>query len=151
MTDEQIIKALECCGVELGSCEKCPSKYRRRGDCIRLLTIDAINLINRQQAEIDHFAEANKMVIEPKTIKTEDEEILRILVNQSVTFIPKNDDIKAIQRDAAINFADRLKSKCRDSVELDDYRMTVVTKSDIDKAVNEMFGNPEQVKGEENG
>lgn len=48
-----IIKALECCGVQSGNCGSCPSKYRRRGDCIRIHTTDTINLINRQQAEID--------------------------------------------------------------------------------------------------
>ena len=143
MTDEQIIKALECCDVESGSCEKCPSKYRRRSDCIRLLTIDAINLINRQQAEINQFAEANKMVADLKTVKNDD-------------------DIKAIQRDAVVNFAEKLKARFakleyktdthRKTCSIDRLDTTVnwvlseVTSMEIDNLVNEMFRNPEEIK-----
>ena len=131
MTDEQIIKALECCGVESGSCEKCPSKYRRRSDCIRLLTIDAINLINRQQAGINQFAEANKMVADLKTVKNDD-------------------DIKAIQRDAVVNFVEKLKEQafeCDISFGLGSQHIRqAVAVDDIDNLVIEMFGNPEEVK-----
>lgn len=62
--------------------------------------------------------------------------------------------VNKIRAEAIKEFAERLKSKCRDSVELDDYRMTVVTKSDIDTTVKEfvkdinVLANPEQVKGE---
>ena len=50
MTDNEIIKALECC-IE-GWCEKCP--YGDRDDvvaCQQQNGIDALNLINRQKAE----------------------------------------------------------------------------------------------------
>lgn len=147
MTDKEIIKALECCDVTSGNCANCPSKYRRRSDCIRILTRDTIELINRQQAKIEHLVEVNKMVIEPKTAETEDE-VLKRLLTQRVEFIPNSQDVEDIKKEAVREFADRLKSKCRDSVGLDDYRMTVVTKSDINNLVSEMF--PEQ-KGKENG
>lgn len=42
------------------------------------------------------------------------------------------------REEAIREFAEKLKHRCRDSVELDDYRVTVVTKSDIDDLVEEM-------------
>lgn len=56
MTDNQIVKALECCAgcVKAATCRRCP--YRKReGDCIVRLSRDAIDLINRQQAEIERL------------------------------------------------------------------------------------------------
>jgi predicted RNase H-like nuclease (RuvC/YqgF family) len=46
-TDEEVIKALECCASHLYACEDC----HYLGKC-RLLEKDAIDLINRQKAEI---------------------------------------------------------------------------------------------------
>lgn len=91
--------------------------------------------------------------IETKTVQTDDEEFIKMLVNQRVTFIPKNDDIKAIQRDAVINFAERVKDNLRNvaKVEIMGCEYYLIGLPFIDNLVNEMFGNPEQVKGEENG
>lgn len=52
MTDNEIIKALECCREEhrTVSCKTCPLKSF--GSCTVLLAKDALALINRQQAEI---------------------------------------------------------------------------------------------------
>lgn len=142
MTDKEIIKALECCHSTKGGCKDCPLNYRRSADCVDYLEENALDLIRRQQEKINQFAEADKMVVETKTVKNDDEEILRLLVNQSVKFIPKNDDIKAIQRDAVVNFAERLKPL---------YKTLCVDEGDwyyeIDNLVSEMF--PEQ-KGETN-
>lgn len=89
MTDAEIIKALECCCIE-GNCKACPfhnASETNCGECIRLIQIHSHNLILRQQAEINQFAEANKMVAE--TNKTEDE-ILKRLLTKRVEFIPNN-------------------------------------------------------------
>ena len=54
MTDEQIVKALECCGNN-GWCSDCPyykSTSTRGVDCYNDLMLDALDLIKRQQAEI---------------------------------------------------------------------------------------------------
>lgn len=56
MTDEQIIKALECCNkFDNGKgCFLCP--YRQYcPDCLRRRNEDTIDLINRQNAEIESF------------------------------------------------------------------------------------------------
>ena len=49
MTDEQIIKALECCGMR--DCGKCP--YVGFKEECGNLSILALDLINRQRAEIE--------------------------------------------------------------------------------------------------
>ena len=50
MTDNEIIKALECHRDERNSCSDCP--YRHIG-CSLKLTSDALALINRQKAKIE--------------------------------------------------------------------------------------------------
>lgn len=63
MTDEQIIKALECCGeIDRIFCDSC--KYKNEFDCVVALARDALDLIRRQKAEIDHFADIGKMYSE---------------------------------------------------------------------------------------
>lgn len=57
MTDEQIIKALECCATDDGDdCSQCPYGnivYKPgNGGCVNRCRKDALDLINRQRAEI---------------------------------------------------------------------------------------------------
>ena len=124
MTNAEIIKALECCGVMSGDCENCPSKYRRRSDCIRILTRDAIDLINRQQAEIER-------------LKTDARACVKEVCKSHQ--IDRNKAIK--------EFAEKLKDVF---VTIDGTFECWEVEEHIDDLVNEMFGNPEQVKGEEN-
>ena len=49
MTDEEIIKALECCSKK--ECYKCPN-YSEGIECGEALLILALDLINRQKARI---------------------------------------------------------------------------------------------------
>lgn len=78
---------------------------------------DCINLIATPQAEIKGL----KSIEPTEEVRVKFEEV-----------------VNKIRAETIKEFADRLKSKCRDSVELDNYRMTVVTKSDIDDIVEEM-------------
>lgn len=48
MTDNEIIKALECCSK--GDCDNCPNNY---GSCCYRLAKKSLDLINRQKAEIE--------------------------------------------------------------------------------------------------
>jgi hypothetical protein len=50
MTDNEIIKALECCDGTLAGCAECPN-YKNRFCCT--IEKDALDLINRQKAEIE--------------------------------------------------------------------------------------------------
>ena len=62
MTDNEIIKALECCNN--GNCSGCPMSVDIC--CITRSREEAINLINRQKTEIDKFANIGKMYSEIK-------------------------------------------------------------------------------------
>lgn len=60
MTDEQVIKALECCASDEGSeaCNKCPFNENDICDNDTLaLQKYALDLIKRQQAEIERLKE----------------------------------------------------------------------------------------------
>ena len=60
MTDEQIIKALECCQQE-DMCPQCPYDFACYDDKYKsILGKDALDLINRQKAEVERLKRANK-------------------------------------------------------------------------------------------
>ena len=50
MTDAEIIRALECCGIHETNCTSCP--YFEKTYCV---DADALKLINRQKAEIERL------------------------------------------------------------------------------------------------
>lgn len=52
MTDNEIIKALECCSKNI-LCGQCPLK--EKNNCINKLSACALELISRQQAEIERL------------------------------------------------------------------------------------------------
>ena len=58
MTDEQIIKALECCNrpTNEGRCKECPY-YKIDGRCTSILLDKTIDLINLQKARIKELEE----------------------------------------------------------------------------------------------
>lgn len=60
LTDNEIIKALECCGnnVIYERCAECPYNNYSRAICTIKLTKDALDLINRQQAENESLYES---------------------------------------------------------------------------------------------
>jgi hypothetical protein len=57
MTDNEIIKALECCYGNKVNCNECPM-WEYEGDCFEgLMKHNALSLINRQKAEIERLHE----------------------------------------------------------------------------------------------
>jgi hypothetical protein len=58
MTDNEIIKALECCDGTLAGCTECPN-YKNRFYCT--IEKDALDLINRQKAEIERLKSEAQM------------------------------------------------------------------------------------------
>ena len=58
MTDNEIIKALEICGVDL-DCKHCSFQG---GLCVNKLINEALSLINRQKAEIDELQRRNSVL-----------------------------------------------------------------------------------------
>lgn len=58
MTDNEIIKALECCKNDGIICFECP--YKKTNGCMEKLSADALDLITRQQAEIENLKVENQ-------------------------------------------------------------------------------------------
>ena len=109
MTDDEIIKALECCnsGRLKYPCEICPL---RMDDCEYILPKRALDIINQQKAEIERLKQENKEYCEDNRITAyqinkRDKEI-RALHNQlnGLNFMDKQ-----IKSEAIKEFADRLK------------------------------------------
>jgi hypothetical protein len=77
MTDEQIIKALECCsGNTMDDCEDCPrccDDVLSTPECMCKLMRDALDLINRQKAENERSQ--NIIKVADKTIELQSAEI----------------------------------------------------------------------------
>ena len=62
-TDEEIVKALECCLCDDSECLQCQKKELCKIDCDELAT-KTIDLINRQKSEIERLKECPKCVYE---------------------------------------------------------------------------------------
>lgn len=54
LTDEEIVKALECCLCDNSECLQCQNKELCKIECDELAT-ETIDLINRQKAEIEEL------------------------------------------------------------------------------------------------
>ena len=113
MTDNEVIKALECCGFEYGNrCSICP-KYDGGNDfCQEELHRYALDLINRQKAEIERLEKALEEQYESSIIAMD---------------VYKSEAIK--------EFAERLKLKLQWDTEFEN---TLVFETDIDNLVKEM-------------
>lgn len=56
MTDNEIIKALECCGRIKGQdCDTCPLTELQLSECTAKVATESLDLINRQKAEIERL------------------------------------------------------------------------------------------------
>ena len=56
ITDNEIIKALECCGrVKDNNCDNCPLTELQLSECTAKAATEALDLINRQKAEIERL------------------------------------------------------------------------------------------------
>jgi hypothetical protein len=125
MTDNEIIKALECCDEidnnwDSSKCfEKCPYK----GECARRIMADTLDLINRQKAEISELQRRNsELEIELKAMRgaanSYKAEVERLCVELDEVIIAKDllfDEAEALikknKAEAIKEFAERLKEK----------------------------------------
>lgn len=120
MTDEQIIKALECCEASENKCDDCPF-YGVKEDCEVELPEEALDLIKRQNNLIEQLGND---------------------VNRKYNLLCKMEEIlRNLKSEAIKEFAERLK---RTSIGLeigDDkkFKMTVVSTVAIDNLVKEIL------------
>jgi hypothetical protein len=115
MTDNEIIKALECCANHdnVDACDDCPCL---KGECIST-TPYVLDLINRQKAEIERLKSPAVMQIE---------------VSEKIE--------KSIKAEAVKEFAERLKEKLNLNDMVMGSNCAFVEDFQIDNLVKEMVG-----------
>lgn len=115
MTDNEIIKALECCyGDNLMDCDSCPNKKT----CADISVVNSVlDLINSQKTEIERL----------KLLKP----TLHYWYEKCNDLV---DELKTAKSEAIREFAERLKGKKYWDIDIDDY----VFVNDIDNVVKEM-------------
>ena len=95
MTDNEIIKALECCiakeNCEVISCEKCP--LEKQYECMDIMFHQTLNLINRQKAEIESLKHRKtELQIRNQELQHEKSEAIKEFAEQvKALFIPEDD------------------------------------------------------------
>lgn len=121
ITDEEIIKALECCTIKEMDCKNCPNKNQGTG-CIYETMKPALDLINRQKAS------NKKLVNQLMSLKFElqnQEESLDIISEQNETIEQLKNDlarmgthslilIQNARLEAYKELAEELKRHCSD-------------------------------------
>ena len=109
MTDDEIIKALECCDfTDIKACEECPLYHTF--DCSFVIIDKTLDLVNRQNAEIERLKQENKEYCEDNRIiayqRNQRDKEIRALHNQlnGLNFMDKQIKFEAIKE-----FAERVK------------------------------------------
>ena len=143
MTDNEIIKALECCkdGTAIG-CKKCPLYEDKGQTCITILSHNAIDLINRQKAEIERL-KFPKFVVENTLSEKEISEMLkmgRVGVVPHIEYSIKRIDEDGIRAEAINDYIKRLTDSDRYGWYDWDIKECVYTKTDIINLAKEMVG-----------
>lgn len=114
-TDEEIVKALECC-FAISSCDGCPLQVPFEPGCVGVVGAQAFSLINRQKAEIE-----------------------RLTVNMNAFALGMKAEKE--RADGIVDaFAERMKEKMKDlsRMEYDCVPYFLVSKSFIDKTAEEL-------------
>lgn len=132
-TDEEIIKAVECCSEPCCVCDECPL-YCVGVNCSSFeLHRYALDLINRQQAEIERLKEESsdkeRAYTDEYCLRKEWQDKCRQLLIEKQT--AKSEAIK--------EFAERLNEKAQIADCFDSYNMVVGTHF-IDNLLKEMVG-----------
>ena len=142
MKDNEIIKALDCCGFEYGNlCSVCP-KYEKDNDfCQEELHNYAIDLINRQKEEIKEWKRVVETLVEQhEKDKAEIDglraDLKRVCAERDAHICTNN----FIKSEAVKEFAERLKARI-----IEDFLKynTDTTIGYIDNLVKEMAGDTE--------
>ena len=121
MTDEKLMKILECCAND--DCSNCPTQVKQ---CRQHAILNAIDLINRQKTEIERYKE-NMPYLEQQSL-----DFCGVLCDFAEELIAKH------KSEAIKEFAERLKAdlfyKCGDM----NYTETREARKLIDNLVKEM-------------
>ena len=140
MTDNDIIKALECCTVcsSIETCGECPYvECPTRKGCVGEMVKDALDLINRLQYDVEIKESVIKTLFVDIDKKKAEIERLQNAYKQCAwerdIFL---DELKTAKSEAIKEFAERLKEEAT----VDDDSTWWVANIDIDNLVKEMVG-----------
>ena len=140
-TDDDVIKALECCSPIISEdfdCDICP--YNEKG-CNTRLVRDALALINRQKVEIESLKIANEKMYSANKEQEAEIESLTHRYELAVAEREANvkgfaETLKTIKAEAIKEFAERLRKRAR--MPLGTLYGTMVYLKDIDTLAKEM-------------
>ena len=133
LTDNEIVKALECCSnTSNKKCQNCPL-YNHMGCCWIVVEKSAIDLINRLQARLGIYETCNarkdesirNLEAENERLKTEKDNLIK--------------NYRECQVDNLKEFAERLKAKATPHY-FDNYDFAVSI-DEIDNLLKEMVGD----------
>lgn len=128
MTDNEIIKFMQCVIGNDANCSECAyQKTLPFPSCRRTCAKDALDLINRQKAEIEGLEETRY------ELACIIDELLMCMADGKETKSAKPIDINEIKSGAIKEFADRLKEEC-----LVDRGYEILHEGTIDNLVKEM-------------
>ena len=128
LTDNEIVKALECCVTKGAKCTDCPAFVKvDRSNCKKYFR-GAIDIINRLQAENERLKNAYKQCAWERDTFTE------IKKEYIAKLIAKT------KAEAYKEFADKLKLHAYHECDITGYRYLVVQIEEIDNLLKELVG-----------
>lgn len=132
-TDEEILKALECCLCDNLECLQCDNKELCKIERDEL-AVKTLGLINRKMEEIDRLkAEIERI----QKARLKQAQFLAEQKAQKYELMKKLSQAKA---EACKEFAEKLKKKCyEDFEETDEMLAPYVTEDNIDEVLKEMI------------
>lgn len=143
-TDEEIIKALEYCNADRNECDKCVLKRKCESNPFYSPVAEyALDLINRQKAEIERLKKC------PKCVYEYDGEVTEYCVQGPCSNFKTVEQIKS---EAYKEFAERLKDMCEEIIKQDWNQKSAPVSwahaysdfiDDIDNLLKEMVGEEE--------
>ena len=122
MTDNEIIKALECCSQRSGhTCSKCPY-HDCNDECVEKRNADIVDLINELQQENEVLNSMlwlfeEKYNTDTEWLKSETKRLGTLLRSYTLKYGPDtaiSERIAEIKEEAINEFVDELKKACRD-------------------------------------
>lgn len=147
MTDNEIIKALECCAQPISICKEWPCYDSNVPyPCTDQLKWAALNLIDSQKAEIERLK--NKILEDDILLNDRVQEAVNVVSNADQKYIDaleeeinnKIAELKIAKSEAVKEFAERLKDNLQWDSGYDD---KFTFENDIDVLVKEMVGDAE--------
>ena len=120
LTDTEIVKALECCGSQVG-CDKC-GYFTGKAGCMVFMATDALDLINRQNEEIERLKHRKtELQIRNQELQHEKSEAIKEFAEE-FEYLVLNEDIEVAEHkckdyESYINGANQFRHQIKTSID----------------------------------